>query len=104
MNPEKDKEFDQNMNQLVWLLKKILKNVPGMAGQGPMPQMPFQGKGDQGVNLNLFFFTFLPMAPEEFDELEEIYDQYFFNEDKEDLSSEISPADLDFLRRNGIRF
>ena len=29
MNPEKDKEFENNMNQLVKLLKKLLRNLPG---------------------------------------------------------------------------
>ena len=101
MNPEKDKEFDQNMNQLVRLLKKILKNLPS---QGSLPQFSPSDK-DSNVHLNLFF-TFFPMAPEEFEEFEDLYDPGSFHEDKgaEDLSSELSPSDLEFLRVHGIRF
>lgn len=98
MNPDKDREFDQSMSQLLTLLKKLLKNVPK---NGPFTS---QDK-DQPVNLNLFF-TFFPVAPEELDELEEIYDNYFFQDDKtpEDLTTELNQSDLDFLKRNGIQF
>lgn len=98
---EKDREFDQNLNQLIGLLKKLLKNVP----QGGQPQS-FSGDKESGVNFNICFFTFLPINAEELDEFEEIYDQHFFPDDKnaEELSSELNQSDMDFLRRNGIRF
>lgn len=105
MNPEKDKEFDSNMNQLIWLLKKIIKALPS---NGSFPQMPGSSNKDGSVNLNLCFFTFVPMAPEELDELEESYEQFFAGDDKfergEEVPFELSPADLEFLRRNGIRY
>lgn len=99
MNPEKDREFDQNMTQLIGLLKKLLKSVP----QGGFPS--FSKEKEAGINFNIFF-TFLPLAPEEMDEFEEIYDQYLYQDERpaEELSSELNQADLDFLRRNGIRF
>ncbi len=102
MNSEPDKEFDRNLNQLIGLLKKILKGIPFQ--QGGFPQSFSQNK-ESGINLNLFF-TFLPLAPEDFDELEEIYDQYLFSEDKTsaDLSMDLNPSDQDFLRKHGIRF
>ena len=100
MNPDKDREFDQSMSQLLTLLKKLLKNIPK---SGPF-SAPSSDK-DQAVNLNLFF-TFFPLAAEELDELEEIYDHYFFQENKtsEDLSSDLNQSDLDFLKRHGIQF
>jgi hypothetical protein len=103
MNPEKDKEFDQNLNQLIGLLKKLIKGLPSQ--QGPFTPNASNAK-DGNINLNFCFFTFLPMAPEDFDEIEEAYDQFFFNEDKqqEDFSLDLNPSDLDFLRRNGIRY
>ena len=100
MNPDKDREFDQSMSQLLTLLKKLLKNIPK---SGPF-SVPSSDK-DQSVNLNLFL-TFFPIAAEEMDELEEIYDHYFFQEDKkaEELSSDLNQSDLDFLKHHGIRF
>ena len=100
MNPERDKEFDQSLNQLINLLKKILKNIP-LHGQPPQSSA---GK-DSGINVNLCFFTFLPLPPEEFDEFDEIYDHFLFQDEKhEEFSAELSPADLEFLRVHGIRF
>ena len=100
MNPEKDREFDHTLTQLIGLLKKLLKNIPQ---GGSFPSLSAEKEGT--VNLNLFL-TFLPLAPEEMDEFEEIYEQYFFQEDRpvEELSSELNPSDMDFLRRHGIRF
>ncbi len=102
MNPEKDKEFDRNMSQLIRLLNKILKNLPS---QGPYASLPFQGK-EPHINLNFCFFTFLPLTPEALEEWEEIYDSYGFQDGKSDgeISIDLSPADIDFLRKNGIRF
>ena len=101
MNPEKDKEFESNMNQLVRLLKKLLKNLPGRP-----PLSHFQGKPeDGGMSLNVCFFNFLPMTPEEFEAFEEAYEQAIFPEDRsEELSRELTASDLEFLRRHGIRF
>ncbi len=97
---EKDREFDQNLNQLIGLLKKLLKNVP----KGPFQS--FSGDKEAGINLNVNFFTFFPLSGEEMDEFEEIYDQYFFQDDKgaEELTTELNQSDVDFLRRHGIRF
>ena len=94
-------DFENNMNQLIHLLKKILTSRPPH-GQWDLASLL---KG-QGINLNLCFFTFLPVTEEEMDEIEEIYEQYLFDEENgpEALDPELSPADLDFLRRNGIQF
>ena len=102
MRPDHEREFDQNMNQLIHLLKKILKDVP--LGGSPLPGS-LKWK-DSGMNLNICFFTFLPMTPETLDEWEELYDQYFPQEEKESShwSTELSPADIEFLRRHGLEF
>ena len=102
MNPEKDKEFDRNMIHLLGLLKKILKNLPF---QGPYSSLPFQGK-DSPINLNVCFFTLFSLSPEELDEWEEIYDAYAFQDERSEaeFSTDLSPADRDFLRKNGILF
>ena len=95
-------DFEKNMNQLVRLLKKILKNAPSKES---LAQLPAFFK-DSGFNLNLCFFTFIPMLPEELDEFEELAESAFFREEKrtEELSGELSADDLEFLRRHGIRF
>ena len=102
MGSDREGEFEKNMGQLLKLLKKILTSHPQV---GQMPELQSFLKG-QGINLNLCFFTFLPMGPEDLDELEEIYDRYFTDGEKrhEDWSTDLSTSDIDFLRRNGIRF
>ncbi len=96
-------DFDQNMSQLIQLLKKILMNHIPQGQQFQELQSLFK---DHSINLNLCFFTFLPMTPQELDEFEEIYERYLFDEDRapEDLTENLSPADLEFLRRHGIRY
>ncbi len=99
MNPER--EFENNMNQLVRLLQKLLENLPGKP-----PFSQFQGKpAETGMNLNICFFNFMPLSSEEFEAFEEAYEQAGFYEDRsEELSRKLSPSDMEFLRRNGIRF
>ena len=99
MNPQ-DKEFENNMNQLVRLLKKLMKNLPGQ------PFSKLQGKpGDGAMHLNVCFFNFFPMGPEDYDAFEEAYEQSLSFEDREEhLSPQLSPSDIEFLRRHGIRF
>ena len=106
MSFEEHKEFEQNMNQLIRFLSKMIKNIPNFPQGGP-PK--FSGKDkDSGVNVNFCFFTFLPVNPEDLEEMDEIYERFLAEEEKMqnncELSGELSPSDLDFLRRNGIRF
>jgi hypothetical protein len=102
MRFDQDKEFEQNMNQLIQLLKKILASP---LSQGKKAEYSNWIK-KEGANLNVYFFTFFPLAPEELDELEEIYDRFLFDEEvrPEDLTTDLTSMDLDFLRRNGIQF
>ncbi len=97
-------DFEQSMSQFIQLLKKILT---AHFSQGPNPLQEFMSPSkDQGVNLNLCFFTFLPMVPEELDEFEDLYERFLFEQEKKfnDFSNDLSAADLEFLRRHGIRF
>jgi len=103
MKSDRDKEFEENMNHLVQLLKKILMSQPSNSSQLSELQSLFKG---QGMNVNLCFFTFLPMFPEDFEELEEMCEQFLTDEDRrsEDMTTELSASDLEFLRKNGIRY
>lgn len=107
MSPDPGKDFDQNMNQLVRLLKKIIKGLPFH----PSAQQPFGAKNntsspkEPGVNINFCFFNFLPITDEEIEEMDAMYDQFLADEEKSaELSPELNPSDVEFLRRNGIRF
>ncbi len=103
MSPDSGKDFDQNMNQLVHLLKKIIKGLP--FGSNPQP-FPSNEKNDSGININFCFFNFLPITDEEIEEMDAIYDQFLAQEEGKaaEFSPELNPSDMDFLRRNGIRF
>ncbi len=105
MNFEHGKDFEQNMNQLVHLLKKIIKNLP--FGTLPNSFQPKEKEKDlSGVNLNICFFNFIPMNAEDMEEFDDLYDQFMAEEERSfgEFNSELSASDLDFLRRNGIRF
>ena len=105
MRHRDNREFDSNINQLVKLLKKIIKNLPANGNQGFSPVSSSQWK-DNAINLNLCFITLLPMSAEELDELEELYDEYLSQEERKsgDWSTDLSSSDVDFLKRNGIKF
>ena len=97
---ERDREFDRNINQLIHLLKKIIGNMP--TGPGPYPWMG--PNKESGVHFNLCFFNFLPLTADELDELEDEYELFQEEKKGDDLKTQLSSADLEFLRRHGIRF
>lgn len=102
MNSENPKDFEHNINHLISLLRKIIRNIP--QAKGPFSKMQDSGK-DASMNINFCFFTFLPLPPDDWDEIEDIYDQYLAQEENsEDLSLDLNNADMEFLRRNGIKF
>ena len=103
MNPDPGKEFDQNMNQLVRLLKKIIKGLPFGS---KLPQEPFSKEKGSGINVNFCFFNFLPISEEDMDEMDAIYDHFLAEEEEKaaDFSPDLSASDKDFLSRHGIRF
>ena len=102
MGSNREGDFEQNMEQLIHLIKKIMRTHPEQ-GQLAKLKSLFQ---DQGININLCFLNFFPITADELDELEEICEQYLSDDSKrpEDLTTDLSIDDLDFLRRNGIRF
>ena len=103
MNPERDREFEQNVSQLIHLLRKIMKNLPAQGGF-LNPKMPAT---DAGVQFNINFFSFFPMTTEDWEAIDEMYDAHSFHhpDDKRgDFTSELNSEDIDFLRNNGISF
>lgn len=103
MKPEnQDGNFDRQIYQLMQLLKKIIKDFPSHGSSHPDLGAALKGAH---VNLNLCFFTFLPLLPEEMEEFEEAFDPYYTSEFSS-LHSDprLHPDDIEFLRRNGIQF
>ena len=95
-------DFNKDMKKFIQLIKKLLKNNPA---QDKLKES--QDKfSDGGVNINVFIFPLIPLTPEEMDELEEIYDYFSPDDEKsgEDLSSDLTESDRDFLKNHGIRF
>lgn len=102
MKKNREGNFEDNMEQLIQLLKRIVKSHPDQTQLDKL-QRVFK---DQGINVNFCFFNFFPMTDEELDELEEICEQYLGDTDKrpEDLTMDLSQDDLEFLKKNGIRY
>ena len=102
-------DMDGDIKKLLTLLKKILKNHP--QGWDQISKLMEQKGDPKSFNLNLCFFTFIPMSPEELMEFEEMYDDYL-NEVEESISRhddsklefKLNTDDIDFLKKNGIRF
>ena len=101
-------DFDRNVNQLLNLLKKILKNHPASPSVGQL----FDSKNLESVVLNLCFFNFIPMTPDEMDELEDAFNSA--QEHEPDAHDPVqgdsvnhfgwNERDVEFLKRNGIKF
>ena len=104
-----DYDMSGDFKKLLTLLKKILQNHSGASEQ--VSKFLEQKKEGQPLNLNLCFFTFVPMSPEELMEFEELYDDYVNDTEESSVhGSEIkmefklNTTDLDFLKKHGIRF
>ena len=102
-------EFERNMAKLLTLLKKIIKSNPtDMPSGGDLSQL-LGRKLDDSVVLNVCFFNFLPVTPEEMDELEQAYADAV-SEGSEEGETEgaadfnWNQSDVDFLKRHGMRF
>ena len=106
MDPQE--EFNRNMQKLMVLLGKILKSQKHQAGSDF--NEIFNSK--KQINLNLCIFNFLPMTPEDLDELEEMFEDLYANGEgssvqqasEVELRFELDAKDVDFLKNNGIRF
>jgi len=102
-NPNED--FNKNVSKLLTLLKNMLKNQK----IDNKELNEFFGKKD--INLNLCFFTFLPFPLEDLEDIdlddlaeEGAVDGESKKNSDDDLKFELSPHDLDFLRKNGMKF
>jgi len=111
MEPRDD--HSKNIEKLFVLLQKILKN------QGDQPAKDFPGvdlnsilnSGQKQINLNLCFFTFIPMSMDEMEDLEESFEDIMSTEERGhkdhaeiDLKFELNSTDMAFLKTNGIKF
>jgi len=96
-----EKEFEQNMKQLMHLLKKMVSQNP-QEGKNPILKNLSKSMDPQ---VNIFILNLFPFSQDELDEIDEILDQTSSDEEKrEDLRYEISNEDEDFLKRHGIKF
>ena len=98
-------DMDGDIRKLLTLLKKILRNHP----QGSEHISKFMDQ--KSFDLNLCFLTFVPMTPEALMEFEEMYEAYLSRSEESSLGREtfkleykLSSDDLEFLKKNGIRF
>lgn len=97
--------MEDDVRKLLALLKKILKNHP----QGSDQMAKFLDQ--KGFNLNLSFLTFMPMTPEAMAEFEEAYEEFMHRgeesgsrREESKIEFKLNTEDLDFLKKNGIRF
>jgi len=101
-----DQEFEQNMKQLMRLLKKIVGQYP-MDGKSPGEMMEFlKGMKDKSPDVNFFFLNMSPLSPEEFDEMEELCEGGAMGEYHRsgELKCELNEEDQVFLKQHGICF
>ena len=101
-----DKEFEQNMKQLMHLLKKIM-NQYSLEGKSPAEMMRFlKDMKDKSPDVNIFFLNMSPLSPAEFDEMEEMFEEGAMSEylRSGELRCELNDDDQVFLKQHGIRF
>ncbi len=100
-------EFEQNMKQLMKLLKKIMTQYPAEGGKSPSEAMKFlMVMKDKSPEVNIFFLNMSPLSPEEFCEMEEMFESGAMSEHFRmgELKCELNDEDQDFLKQHGIRF
>jgi sugar-specific transcriptional regulator TrmB len=101
-----DKEFEQNMKQLMRLLKKIMSQYPA-EGKNPAEMMKlFKDIKDKSPDVNIFFLNMSPLSPEELDEIEGMFEEGVMGEylRSGELKCELNDDDQVFLKQHGIRF
>jgi len=101
-----EKEFEQNMKQLMQLLKKIM-NQYSLEGKSPGEAVRFLKElKDKSPDVNIFFLNMAPLSPEEFEEMEEMFEGGAMGEYHRsgELNCELNEDDQVFLKQHGIRF
>ena len=99
-----EKEFEGNIKQLMQLLKKMMAQYPNLDKE---EIIKFLKNPKNSPDVNIFFLNLAPLSSEEFDDLEEIFEESLFADGgrfRGELKYEISRDDEEFLRKNGIRF
>jgi len=92
-------EFDRNIKGLIGMLHKILKSHK-LDGQDLGSMLD-----KKNVNLNLCFFTFMPVGHDDLEDMESIFEEYLGREEaREKLNFELNSTDIDFLKQNGMKF
>lgn len=101
-----NKEFEQNMQQLMRLLKKIMSQYPMENGSPSELMNSFKNMKHKGPDVNIFFLNMSPLSPEEFEEIEEMFEGGAMKEPLKsgELQCELNDEDQVFLKRHGIRF
>jgi hypothetical protein len=100
--------MDGDIRKLLNLLKKILKNHP--QGSEDVAKLLDQ----KSFNLNLCFLTFVPMNSEDLAEFEDLYEEWMVRSEEgvdsllaqgdAKVEFKLNSEDLDFLKKNGIKF
>ena len=98
--------MEDDVRKLLALLKKILKSHPQSSGE--LAKL----MDEKSLNLNLCFFTFLPMSPEDLDDIDDMYHEFLNQvggsgapkEKHSKIEFKLSSDDIDFLKKHGIRF
>ncbi|MDP3919519.1 MAG: hypothetical protein Q8R76_01750 [Candidatus Omnitrophota bacterium] len=94
-------EFGKEVNELIRILKKLLKHTVKDEKWVKMESHT----SDKGLNINIFLHPMILLNAQDFESLDEAYDKYLFDKGmKDDLPGELSPEDLDFLSQNGIEY
>lgn len=100
---EFQKEFENSLRQLIQMLKALLSNQmpPDKFFQQTSP-----GPKDQPIQFNICFVNLFPeMTEEELDDLESEWQMDSSDQAELDKDwSKLSNADLDFLKKHGLRF
>ena len=102
-------EFNHQMVKLLTLLKKALKSNKFSQEEVKKIFGELKANNKDNFNLNVFFLTFMPIGPDELDELgsdfEEVFDEELEREEpEEELKFELSSNDHEFLKKHGIKF
>jgi len=99
-----ENEFEKNMVQLMKLLKKMMAQYPQIGKPEELAKLFKKAKDSPDVNI--FFLNLAPLSSEELDELEEVFEESLFAEGYKsgELRYELNGEDMEFLKRNGIRF
>jgi hypothetical protein len=103
-----NEDLSRNLNKLLAILKKMMAQQ-GAQGKNLPPEIQQLFSDPKNIQLNLCFFSFLPVSPDALDELEDALQESLVPHQEEEgeedlLNFEITASDVDFLKKNGIKF